>query len=88
MQDYIVQAMLKNDNLLLMGTDMMEEEGLIHGNTNYILLDCRSLEDMTNFYKKLTTEGESTHPIQKTFSRGYFGGLTDRFGNHWLFNCN
>jgi PhnB protein len=27
-----------------------------------------------------------THPIENTFWGDLFGGITDKYGNHWLFH--
>jgi PhnB protein len=30
--------------------------------------------------------GTADHPLENTFWGALFGGLTDKFGNHWLLN--
>ena len=84
---YVLQASLCCDDFILMGTDMVGEEGLKPGNAVSIMIECVSEKEMRNCYLKLSREGRSTHPIKPTFWGGLFGGLTDKFGNHWLFHC-
>lgn len=86
MLGYIVQASLKKDNLILMGTDMVDEE-LLHGNSISILLDCNDEKQITTYYQKLQKIGKVTYPLQKTNWGDLFGGLTDKYGKHWLFHC-
>jgi PhnB protein len=84
---FIVQASLKNENLKLMGTDMSDEK-LLRGNSVSILLDCDNEERIKTYYQSLATGGKASHPLQETHWGDIFGGLTDRYGNNWLFQCN
>lgn len=86
MKECIIQASLKKENMLLMGTDMTEDK-LLRGNSISILLECDSDAEMMRYYEKLAEAGKATHPITETFWGTLFGGLTDKYGNHWLFRC-
>ncbi|HEY8399600.1 MAG TPA: VOC family protein [Flavihumibacter sp.] len=83
-QHFILNATLTKDDWILMGTDMVADEGLIRGNTVSILLECRNEEEMRRCYKKLSAGGARTQEIERTYWGALFGGLTDRYGNHWL----
>lgn len=85
MKEYIVQASLKKDKLVLMGTDMANEE-LLRGNSISILLNCEDKERIKAYYQNLEVGGKPTHPLQETHWGNLFGGLTDKYGNHWLLN--
>lgn len=82
----VLQASLKKDNLLLMGTDMRDYE-LIKGNAVSILLNGFDEAQIMEYYKNLGEGGTTTNPLEKTHWGDLFGGLTDRYGNHWLFHC-
>ncbi len=84
MKDFILHASLQQDNKALMGTDMVGEEGLVRGNSVSILIECTTEHEIREYYKKLSAGGKSVHPIEKTFWGALFGGLIDKFGNHWL----
>ncbi|MEO7984704.1 MAG: VOC family protein [Bacteroidota bacterium] len=84
MKESILHATLVNDTIVLMGSDMVGEQGLLKGNAVSLLLDCNNEEEMKNFYARLSKGGEATHPPAISFWGAAFGGLTDRFGNHWL----
>jgi PhnB protein len=86
MQACILHATLTNGNLILIGSDMVSETGFIKGNAISLMLNCHSEEEIRRFYKKLSAGGQATHPLENTFWGALFGGLTDKFGNHWLLN--
>jgi len=86
MKDLILHATLTNGKLVLMGTDMAPETGLIKGNAVSLVLNSGNKKQLKEWYKKLSAGGQSTHPLQPTYWGVLFGGLTDQFGNHWLLN--
>lgn len=88
MKKCIVHSTLSSDNIVLMGSDMVNENELVRGNAVSLLLNCSSKKEVKNYYKKFSQGGEQTHPIQDTFWGAVFGGLTDKYGNHWLFSYN
>jgi PhnB protein len=85
-KDYILHSTLTNGSLLLMGSDMAPEAGLIKGNGVSLILNSGSEKELKSYYKKLSAGGQETHPLQKNFWGVLFGGLTDKYGNHWLLN--
>ncbi|WP_316847465.1 VOC family protein [Pedobacter psychrodurus] len=86
MKRSIVHAVLAKDDLVIMATDMVEERGLIKGNSISMMLNCSSEEEAQSFYRKLSFGGKASYPLQETFWGALFGDLTDRFGNNWLIN--
>ena len=84
MKESILHASLVKDQLVLMGTDMVGEEGLKRGNTVSLMLDCCSEEEIRTCYDKLADGGVTTHPLHTSFWGALFGNLVDRFGNQWL----
>ena len=87
MKDLILQSTLISGSLLLMGSDMTSETGLIRGNAVAMILNSGNEKEIKNCYKKLSAGGQVTHPLQKNFWGAIFGSLTDKFGNNWLLNC-
>lgn len=83
MKDYIVHASLRKGNMLLMGTDMIDEN-LSRGNSVSILLECNSDSELRLYYKKLVASGVPTQPVAKNYWGALGGGLTDKFGIQWL----
>lgn len=86
MKDSILHATLSNGGLVLMASDMCNEKGLIKGNSVSLMLNCSSEEEIKTCYLKLSADGSADHPLEDTFWGAVFGGLTDKFGNHWILN--
>ncbi|MGZ5305046.1 MAG: VOC family protein, partial [Bacteroidia bacterium] len=40
-----------------------------------------------SFYTKLSAGGQATMPMENTFWGAKFGMLTDKYGQHWMINC-
>ena len=84
MKDCILHSTLTNGSLILMGSDMVSEKGLVKGNAISLSLTCNSEAELNACYKKLSAGGKKDHPIENTFWGAMFGDLTDKYGNHWL----
>jgi len=83
---YVVRASLKKDHMLLLATDMIDQE-LIRGNSMSILLDVPDPKRMETYYERLKQGSVKEHPLEGTHWGDLFGGLLDKFGNQWLFQC-
>ncbi|MES2560035.1 MAG: VOC family protein [Bacteroidota bacterium] len=81
---YVLLAQLKHSMLTLMATDIVPDEGLVHGNAVSLYLQCNNLQQMEQLYTTLSQGGTQNDPIHQTFFGEWFGNLTDRFGIHWL----
>ena len=86
MKNCILHSTLIKDRLVIMGSDMVSEKGLVKGNTVSLSLDCSSEKEIKQFYSKLSSGGNADHPLENTFWGALFGDLTDKYGNHWLLN--
>lgn len=86
MRRNILQATLIKDDLLLFATDMVDDQGLIKGNSISMMLSCSSEAELRSFHQKLSAGAKDCYPLQLTYSGAIFGNLTDRYGNHWLLN--
>ncbi len=86
MKDCILHATLSNGPLVLMGSDMVPDSGLMKGNSVSLALRCASEDEIRSRYAALAEGGQATHPIETTFWGALLGGLTDKYGNHWLLN--
>ena len=86
MKDFILHATLTKNELILMGSDIVAESGLIKGNSVSLSVNCSSEKEIKSFYKKLAVGGNADHPLENTFWGALFGDLTDKYGNHWLLN--
>jgi PhnB protein len=84
MKDLILHATLTRDELELLGSDMVGDQGVMKGNSVSLMLDCNSEEEIKTAYTKLSKGGKATHPLETTFWGALFGDLTDKYGNNWL----
>lgn len=84
MQNAILHATLTQNELVLMGSDMVGEQGHIKGNAVSLMLNCSSEEEVRSIYDKLADGGRAVHPLENTFWGALFGDLTDRFGINWI----
>jgi len=84
MKNYILHAILKKDNSMLMASDMVANEGLKKGNSVSILVNCFNMQELNLLYSKLSAGAESFQPIEQTYWGAWFGGLKDKYGNNWL----
>ena len=74
---------------VLMGTDAPESMGLKlnQGNNVYINLEPDTRADTDRLFAALREGGNVENALQDMFWGAYWGCLTDRFGVHWMFNC-
>jgi PhnB protein len=88
MKNCIVQSTLIKNDLVLMGSDMVSESGLIKGNAVALSLRCSNEEETKAVYGKLSRGGKAKQPLQPNLLGILVGGVTDRYGNHWLLTCD
>ncbi len=86
MKEFILHSTLTKGSLVLMGSDMVADEGLKKGNAVSLMMNCSSEKEIKRCYKKLSSGGVAAHPLENTFWGALFGDLTDKYGNHWLLN--
>jgi PhnB protein len=86
MKNYILHATLTNETTTIMATDITPQNGINKGNAVSLLVDCSSEEEIKTIFNKLAVGGYANHPLEDTFWGAIFGGLTDKYGNHWLLN--
>lgn len=85
MHQWILHATLTHGSAVLMGTDMVQDEGRIRGNAVSMMLDCSSEEETRAAFEKLSSGGgEVLHPLETSFWGALFGDLKDKYGNTWL----
>lgn len=87
MKNCILHATLKKEDLIIMASDMVSNSGLQKGNNISMVLNCKNEKETRDRYQRLSKGGKQTHPLEPTFWGALFGNLIDKFGNHWILNC-
>jgi PhnB protein len=74
---------------IIMGSDSSEAFGkaTVMGNNISLSINCESVEETTRIYNELSAGGTVKMPLEKTFWGAYFGQFIDKFGIHWMVNC-
>jgi len=86
MKDLILHSSLKTSEWEIMATDMQPEK-FLQGNSDHICLVFKKEEQMRNLFDKLSAGGKVNQPINMMFF-GLIGTLTDKFGKHWILECD
>ena len=84
MKDLILQATLTKRNLVLLGTDLVPDTGLVPGNSISLIINCESEDEIRQLFMQLSLNGKIDQPLTPTFWGAWFGNLTDQFDRHWM----
>jgi PhnB protein len=75
---------------LLMGSDVPESMGFTvnKGNNVYISLNPDTRIETKRLFDALSAGGKVEMELQDMFWGDYYGSFTDKYGIHWMVNCN
>jgi len=86
-KNQVMHARLQfGDNLLYM-SDSLPASTTAAGNNIRLSLEFRDTKKMNDLFAKLSEDGKIIMPLQDTFWNARFGQLVDKFGIHWMMNC-
>ena len=83
MRNAVITAVLENDYLKLVGTDLSGEGRLVPGNKVSILVQCGSVNERASLIFRMT--GVSAYVAE---DRNPVVGITDRYSVRWLLSIN
>jgi PhnB protein len=83
----VMHCELRIDGQALMVSDTMPGSKVIAADSLHVCLNFDSAQDMQKRFDALGVGGKINHPIHDTFWGAKFGMLTDKFGVHWMMNC-
>lgn len=86
MQEQVMHSSLINDSIILFATDMVAEGKFTEGIGMAMNLNC-SVEEINNYFDKLSPGGMIIHPLKEEFWGGIFGVLIDKFGKKWMLHA-
>jgi len=87
-ENRVIHARLEVDSGFIMASDSQAGQSVTFGNNAYVCVDCSSVEEIERFFAGISAGGTVTMPLQDTFWGARFGMCTDKFGVHWMFNCD
>ena len=78
-----------SNETVLMGSDTSEAFGakIVEGSNISISINTDTVEEVTRIFNELSNGGNIKMPLDKTFWGAYFGMFIDKFGIHWMVNC-
>lgn len=86
-KDKIMHAKLSHNDFVLMASDGRPGTPVKIGENVHLSVDCKSRDEMLKVFNALAEKGKVTMPPEQQFWGAFFGMLTDRYGVHWMFNC-
>jgi len=86
MMHMVVGATLVAGPVKLFASDLMNEEGIFHGNRVSLFFDCVQADFLTTLFSRLSQHGHISYPASDSmFINGEWASLTDQFGVQWIF---
>lgn len=82
-KDQVFHVQLKKGDMVLLGSDMVGEDGLKKGNNMVITLQCDSKEEAKDLFAKLSKGGNVGHDLADQ-PWGTIGDFTDKFNTDWF----
>jgi PhnB protein len=82
----IVHGRLKFGDALIMASDSMRDANDFNDSIS-LSVECETGDQLESVFTKMSEGGKVTMPLQDQFWGAKFGMLTDKFGVHWMFNC-
>jgi PhnB protein len=86
-KDKIMHMELEAHPVHLMGSDGSPQHQVMKGNTVTFNLAFHDSAEQETIFNKLAAGGKVSMPLENTFWGSRFGMLTDKFGVHWMLNC-
>jgi PhnB protein len=83
----VMHASFKSPSIAFMASDGMPSSEEDEVRRVSMCLSTTDLAEAERVFAKLGSGGEVTMPLQDTFWGSKFGMLTDKFGVHWMMNC-
>ncbi len=83
----IMHARLKVGENVLYMSDAFDPSAIVQGNNISLSLQPETIAETEDLFNKLSAGGSVKMPLQDTFWGARFGMFIDKFGIHWMINC-
>ena len=83
----IMHVHYKSEGIELMASDSMPDQPVNAGSNISLSINLTDEAEQTRVFNALAEGGTITMPLADQFWGARFGMLTDKFGYHWMLNC-
>ena len=83
----VMHARLKIGENVLYMSDTFDPSSVVQGNNISLSLQPETVTQTEDLFNKLSAGGTVKMPLQDTFWGARFGMFVDKFGIHWMLNC-
>jgi len=83
----ILHSKFKAEGLHFFASDNMPGDEVRQGSQVSLTITLDNKEEQQAIFEKLAFGGNITMPLEKTFWGAIYGMVTDKFGMHWMLNC-
>lgn len=84
--EQIMHASLTQGELMIMASDNPMSKPQT-GDHISLSINCSTTQETEQLFHALSNGGKITMPLADTFWGAYFGMLIDKYGVHWMLNC-
>ena len=83
----VMHARLKIGENVLYMSDTFDPSSVVQGNNISLSLQPETVTQTEDLFNRLSAGGTVKMPLQDTFWGARFGMFVDKFGIHWMLNC-
>ena len=83
----VMHARLKIGEDVLYMSDTLDPSSVKQGNNVSLSLEIEDTGKLESLFNRLSAGGAVKMPLEDTFWGARFGMFTDKFGIHWMMNC-
>ena len=87
LKDKVMHARLQIGESVLYMSDTFDPASVKQGNNVSLSLEIEDTTKLEKLFNGLSAGGTVKMPLEDTFWGARFGMLTDKFGIHWMMNC-
>ena len=87
LKDKIMHARLQIGENVLYMSDTFDPSALVQGNNVSLSIQIDDTAKLEKLFNDLSAGGTIKMPLEDTFWGARFGMFTDKFGIHWMLNC-
>ena len=83
----VMHARLQLGESVLYMSDNFDPASIRQGNNVHLSLQIDDASELEKLFNNLSAGGKVVRPLEKQFWGAIFGMFTDKFGIHWMMNC-